>query len=386
MKAFLIILTVPVLFLSCKSSKDEQKMEISGTISNNPAKMIYLEEIPMTTMQRVLVDSSAIDKNGKYKLSTSTGEARVYNLRLEKADIPFAAVINDSKRITVDAKFNEKNTQFAETYDVKGSQASQSMKDYMVAFNGKLQAIFQLAQRADTAQRMGGKDSLLQQLSTEAMKEGQEARQITEDALAKSNNPALSMFILGYYQSTASNPGYRLMPFDKSEVVAIVDKVMNKFPEHKGVAAVRSTMQGWVGKQAPEFALPDPNGKMISINSFRGKYLLIDFWASWCKPCRNENPNVVKVFNKYKDKNFTILGVSLDRPGEKDAWMKAVMQDGLAWTQVSDLKYWDSQVVNLYKFGEEGIPYNVLVDPNGKIIAEGLRGEELDAKLAEVLK
>jgi thiol-disulfide isomerase/thioredoxin len=122
---------------------------------------------------------------------------------------------------------------------------------------------------------------------------------------------------------------------------------------------------------------------MISLSSFRGKYVLVDFWASWCKPCRMENPVVVKAYQQFKNRNFTVLGVSLDQPGAKDDWMKAVMKDGLTWTQVSDLKFWDSAVVSLYQIS--GIPYNVLIDPQGKIIAESLRGDDLSATLDKLL-
>lgn len=138
---------------------------------------------------------------------------------------------------------------------------------------------------------------------------------------------------------------------------------------------------GSVGTPALEFTQNDTAGKPVSLSSFKGKYVLIDFWASWCRPCRAENPNVVKAFNRFKDKNFTILSVSLDQ--EKEAWVKAIAKDKLAWTQVSDLQQWNNAVAQLYRV--QSIPQNFLVDPNGNIIAKDLRGEDLEKKLCEVL-
>jgi len=166
---------------------------------------------------------------------------------------------------------------------------------------------------------------------------------------------------------------------------AAVAGVVSQFNEEKERAKQPQRPAAHVpqpGDIAPEISMPDTEGKMFSLSSLRGKYVLVDFWASWCGPCRAENPNVVNAFKKYSNKNFTILGVSLDK--SKEAWLEAIKKDGLTWTHISDLKHWDSEAQKIYQF--EGIPYNVLIDPKGKILATSLRGEELEQKLASVLK
>jgi peroxiredoxin len=197
-------------------------------------------------------------------------------------------------------------------------------------------------------------------------------------------SPMLSMF------ATSINIGT-----DVTENEAMFNSLVKRFPKHAGIQAVvkqfrESTAnaappkQGTpaIGTMAPDITMPDVNGTNFSLSSLKGKYVLVDFWASWCGPCRAENPNLVAAYNKYKNKNFTILGVSLDKT--KEAWLKGIQDDGLTWSQISDLKFWDSEAVGLYGFN--GIPYNVLLDPTGKIIADNLRGSALETKLAEVLQ
>lgn len=146
--------------------------------------------------------------------------------------------------------------------------------------------------------------------------------------------------------------------------------------------AVAEARIGAIGSDAIDFVQNDTEGNPVSLSSFRGKYVLIDFWASWCRPCRMENPNVVKAYQQYKSKNFTVLGVSLDKT--KDVWVKAIADDKLTWTHVSDLKFWSNEVAQKYKV--ESIPQNFLVSPDGKIIGKNLRGEELLQQLAQLIK
>ena len=147
-------------------------------------------------------------------------------------------------------------------------------------------------------------------------------------------------------------------------------------------STVADAKVGAVGTMAIDFTQNDPDGKPVTLSSFRGKYVLIDFWASWCKPCRVENPNVVEAYKKYEKKNFTVLGVSLDR--SKDPWLQAIKDDNLTWTHVSDLKFWNNEVSQKYRISS--IPQNLLIDPKGMIVAKNLRGRELQDRLAELLK
>ena len=393
MLRLIIVSFVALLLVKCGESPREKKFTVSGTIANSQAKIIYLEKVPAATMQPLVIDSSLLKKDGSFSLKAETGESVVYNLRLDQNKYPVASVINDVDEVKLNIVMSKEKNEFSEKYEVEGSPASQQMKTFMYDFNNDLQKIFLISMQADSLQKSGTADSLLIPLLEQQKVIGDRIRKYSEDAVNKSGDPALTLFELGYYQSTANGAGFGLQPFSNEEVKAIVDQTAGKFPMHQGLASIKNSLaqqmqtavpDSWVGREAPDFAMPDVTGKQVKLSSFKGKYVLVDFWASWCAPCRQENPNLVKAYHQFKDKNFTVLGVSLDRPGQKDNWVKAINDDKLAWTNVSDLQFWNSEVVSLYGFN--GIPFNILVDPQGKVIAEGLRGQSLVAKLGEVLK
>jgi peroxiredoxin len=396
--SILVILAV-MLLNSCSDKSKGKTFEVSGKITNaGGAKMVYLEEMPIGSNQRDIVDSAAIGKDGEYKLKTKAEEISLFNVQVNGT--PLASITNDASPVTVDIELGSGNTVFTKEYTIKGSKASEEMKAFTVSFGKDLQQLIILNKQGDSLQNAKVPDSVMMPLVNQFQTLTQQMKTTTINAIKSADNPAVAMYELGYYQSTAGNSRVGLQGMDDNDVNDLITTIAAKFPDHTRLATLKQAVSArqqamadrerqqasssWVGKMALEFALPDVNGKLVKLSSYKGKYVLVDFWASWCGPCRYENPNVVNAYKKFKGKNFDILGVSLD--DKKDKWLKAIKEDNLTWTHVSDLKKWQSEVVGMYGFGEVGIPYNFLVDPEGKIIAERLRGNDLDAKLAEVLK
>lgn len=344
---------------------------ISGKIDNAPSDKVYLEHLPFGGKEPVVVDSTTIKKDGQFELRSIANEEGIYGLAIDKG--PEVLLINDNNGIRVKLDMNN-----FKSYTTDGSDASTKLHQFLDVYSKEYPKLTSLIKLDDSLRSTKITDSVATVLSSQEDAQLKKVNTVIHDAITNTSSPALRYYLIGKAYAT----------MQPEEIKKLADASANDFKEHSGLAYLKTIANAAVpnyelsGKQAPEISLTDTAGKAITLSSFRGKYVLVDFWASWCAPCRAENPNVVATYKKYKDKNFTILGVSLDK--SKGAWKDAIETDKLSWTQVSDLKEWDSDVVKPYHIN--GIPFNVLLDPERKIIAFGLTGKKLERKLEEVLK
>lgn len=311
---------------------------------------------------------------GQFTLKGSVPEAELYSLILGKAVIAnnppptyFFYLENSKINVTGDIKAVDK-------FKVTGSSSHADFLVFQKRFDPLFKDINARATEINAMPASPKRDSLLTLYNATKDKVGTEIDQFIKEK----PHSMVSPFILFVTAQLNDDPVLMDSRFNQLD--------SNVMKSHVGISLrqyIDANLVGSIGSKAIDFTQPDTSGTPVTLSSFRGKYVLVDFWASWCGPCRMENPNVVANYKDFSKKNFTVLSISLDRPGQKDRWMDAIKADSLTWTHVSDLLFWNNAAAMLYHI--QSIPQNMLIDPNGKIIAKNLRGEMLHSKLCEVL-
>ncbi len=376
----LFFIVVAIFLVSCNGTEKKGQFAVKGELKNAPDQKVFLEQISFTQEPPQVLDTQEI-KKGSFEVKAVAAEEGLYRLRFEKnAGYIF---INDKKDIQFEANANDSTLQSTRF----NTPANASLTKFIILLDSIHTMLITEDRNVQEIEKQNN-DNLMQMAKEQFLATNNWYKKFLYNYIDTTESPIIALFALSYSQEIGMD-----------SVKSLLNSLTKKFPKNNSVADIKKQFEQYIAEQsqsqsqpqpgqvkegqiAPDFTLPDVEGKPFTLSSLRGKYVLLDFWASWCGPCREENPNVVATYKQFKDKNFTVLGVSLDQ--EKKNWLSAIKEDGLVWKQVSDLKFWNSEAAALY--GVEAIPYNVLIDPAGKVIGTSLRGSDLSNKLSEVLK
>lgn len=367
---FLFFAVLIVFFGACEQKNN--RLTVTATVTGNPEKQVVSLVAVDFGMGPVLLDTATLDAgNSSVTLSTGLAEPAIYKLEFQK-EKRFILFANDTPVIHFDMDW-----QRPADYSTS-SPGSASLKKLLDITDDRLKSIDSVQSLVNLATA----DSLKNMLQHQSDDLKTDYKQAISAYIDTTRNGVAAIYALGFLNRFGADTALISRQVTRISQNFPADPTVKSFSKAYLEKQARDARAIVPGKAAPVFTLPDTLGQNVSLADYRGKYTLVDFWASWCGPCRMENPEIVKAYNTYKDKNFTVLGVSLD--DNKEAWLKAIHKDGLTWQHVSDLKKWESPVAELYDI--QAIPFSVLLDPEGKVIATNLRSNALHIRLAEIFK
>ncbi len=363
MKTRLTLYTLVSLCLVIFSCTDKSAFTISGTVTNpGSLKKIFLVEADSGGIK--VVDSTQLSENGKFEFKHSAPYENLYKIRVGGSIFDIIAKNGDDITFSTDINDNSK------AYTVTGSEESEKIKDFNKlnnVYSDKMSKLYNDYQAK--AQALGKEsDSLINAYRPQFQVIMDEQSEATLKFVNDNKNS-----LAGFYAATSLDP-------DKYEqqLIAYADAIKDNFKDNLGVQQFEKQMAAAkpvsIGQHAPDFTIIGIDDKPIKLSDYKGKYVMLDFWASWCMPCRQENPNVVKQYAVYHAKGLNILGISLDQ--DKSKWQQAITADNLSWTHASDLKNFEGPTEELYHI--QAIPSNFIIDPNGIIVAKNVRGADLE--------
>lgn len=355
-----------LVLMSCTET-EEATFTFKGHIDN----AANLEHVLLASGSGT-VDTLELDADNNFQWKGSADEPKIYTLQVGTR--PYMLILENGEEVAFTLDLNN-----PDNYTVAGSETSSKMKELETLRQPFHEQREKLQQEFQRRMASGEEMSVVQ---AELLAENQDiiselSRPIVQFALDNKDNLA------GFYGMVTV---YSVDPVGQEQtVIAYVEDVQDQYPNNKDVQSFASHIEDIkplsIGQEAPDFSSVTPEGEEVNLSDLRGQYVLLDFWAAWCAPCRDENPNIVAQYHAYKDQGFTVLGVSLDR--ERQAWLDAIKDDQLEWTQVSDLNMWESDAARLYNIS--AIPASFMLDPEGKIIGKNLRGPALKRFLEENL-